>query len=732
MILSPRALAAPLVLAIATVVAVLTQGAGATPTTYTVTKTTDTADGSCSIADCSLREAIIAANANSGADTINLPGGTIVFQIAGTGEDAAATGDLDITDDVTINGAGTTVDAEDLDRVFQIMPGVEATVSGLTARDGRVNDFALGGGGFAVEGTLLISDSVITSNESVTAGGGVGMGTQAFVDMDNVTVSDNTAYVGGGLSKGNGVASDATITNSLFTDNVGDLGGGAIVFAGGGLLTLTDVLIRNNHTVMAGNGGSQNGGGGLGLDGGSETLMTGGQITGNTSPLGTGGGVYANAKLTMVGTLVADNSAGGLGGGGMFVAAGGTELTGVRLEGNAAPGGNGGAILQTFQSLTIIDSTFFDNTAGADGGAIHSGSELTIESSTLTGNSASGNGGAIAQAAAATITNSTISGNSADLNGGGVYKFLGGNPFVAPFGAPNGDGPISGPLTLTNVTIAFNTAANGGAFYNTGTGGTATATNTIFANSLPTPLSDCDGALVSSGGNLVEEDAECVISGDTASNLIGEDPGLIALADNGGPTLTHALVADSLARDAGVSTGCPLTDQRGQPRPTDGDLNGSFICDIGAFEAAGPTPPTPTPTPTATPAETPTATPTPTPTPTPSPVETSPPSPTPTPPGETRTWGDNRCNGGVDSTDSLAVLRNVAGLSPLSQTEPCPDLGVMVQIDGFADQEWADLNCDGNVTSVDALAGLRFVASLSPLAQTEPCPDVGAQVSVTG
>lgn len=78
------------------------------------------------------------------------------------------------------------------------------------------------------------------------------------------------------------------------------------------------------------------------------------------------------------------------------------------------------------------------------------------------------------------------------------------------------------------------------------------------------------------------------------------------------------------------------------------------------------------------------------------------------------------------------MLRNVAGLSPLSQTEPCPNIGATVQVTGFGARKWADLNCDGNVTSVDALAGLRFVASLSPLTQTEPCPDVGTQVSVTG
>ena len=72
--------------------------------TFTVTKTADTNDGICD-GDCSLREAIIAANANPGADTIILPAGIYTLTIPGTGEQAAATGDLDITQPVTISGA---------------------------------------------------------------------------------------------------------------------------------------------------------------------------------------------------------------------------------------------------------------------------------------------------------------------------------------------------------------------------------------------------------------------------------------------------------------------------------------------------------------------------------------------------------------------------------------------------------------------------------------------------
>ena len=79
--------------------------ASARAATFVVTKTADTNDGTCD-SDCSLREAIVAANANAGVDVITLPAGTYTLTIAGANEDAAATGDLDLTESVTINGAG--------------------------------------------------------------------------------------------------------------------------------------------------------------------------------------------------------------------------------------------------------------------------------------------------------------------------------------------------------------------------------------------------------------------------------------------------------------------------------------------------------------------------------------------------------------------------------------------------------------------------------------------------
>src|SRR6185369_11267116 len=102
---------------------------------------------------CTLRAAIQASNANSGADTIVIPAGTFTLTIAGRGEDVAATGDLDITDAVTITGAGATssiIDGGGLDRVFDVFANGTTTMSGLTIRHG--NPDAAAGGGIASGG----------------------------------------------------------------------------------------------------------------------------------------------------------------------------------------------------------------------------------------------------------------------------------------------------------------------------------------------------------------------------------------------------------------------------------------------------------------------------------------------------------------------------------------------------------------------------------------------------
>ncbi len=220
--------------------------------TITVTTTEDLIDAK---GDCSLREAILAANrdksidgcpAGGGADTITLPAGTYKLALGGAGEDGNLTGDLDITGDLTINGAGrsvTTIDAAGLDRVIHI-PNGKVTLAKLTLTQGFVEG---DGGGVLLEaGQLTLIDSRVTGNETGSSfyydGGGIraaapltviasrvdhniasrGGGGGLYVG-DTLTISyswvdSNTADKYGGLLHGE----SAVIHNSLISDNVAD------------------------------------------------------------------------------------------------------------------------------------------------------------------------------------------------------------------------------------------------------------------------------------------------------------------------------------------------------------------------------------------------------------------------------------------------------------------------------------------------------------------------------
>ena len=121
-------------------------------------------------------------------------------------------------------------------------------------------------------------------------------------------------------------------------------------------------------------------------------------------------------------------------------------------------------------------------------------------------------------------------------------------------------------------------------------GGTARLSSTLVAdNAVPgAPLNgpDCAGTFASRGSNLIQNLTDCTLTGDLTGNRIGLDPRLGPLSDNGGPTQTQALLTGSPAIGAAGTRQCPRRDQRGIPRPQDGDGNSVPVCDIGAFELA--------------------------------------------------------------------------------------------------------------------------------------------------
>jgi len=141
---------------------------------------------------------------------------------------------------------------------------------------------------------------------------------------------------------------------------------------------------------------------------------------------------------------------------------------------------------------------------------------------------------------------------------------------------------------MNDVTIAANSGY--GVSTEPSLAGTSWVNTVIAGNG----LGSCDpGNGVAGGIYSLSSDNSCPnpATSPAAAGLIIADPLLGPLADNGGPTLTHALLSGSPAIDAAHPDGCPSVDQRGAPRPVDGNGDGVAACDIGSYEAGTAAPP---------------------------------------------------------------------------------------------------------------------------------------------
>lgn len=263
-------------------------------------------------------------------------------------------------------------------------------------------------------------------------------------------------------------------------------------------------------------------------------------------------------NLTIQKGLVSGPSAAGRGGGIRVAQNAVVNIQNSLLQSNEAAT-YGGAIDNVSGILTIVNSTFYDNKA-RDGAGIFNGGTLVIQRSLMYANEAAVYGGALDNNNRATLSNTTISSNSAALDpqdpngGGGIYN----------------DGTIS----LFYSTITNNSGV-----------GIVNKGSSEFVSVLVSDNQDVNctgtGAFLSQGFNLEDEDT-CKFT--QSNDIVGRAAQLDVLEDNGGPTMTHALLPNSPAIDASDSPDCPGTDQRGAIRPADGDRNGSKVCDIGAFE----------------------------------------------------------------------------------------------------------------------------------------------------
>lgn len=261
---------------------------------YHVTKTADTADGACD-ADCSLREAVIAANAHPGLDRILLGVGTYELTRAGAGEDAAATGDLDLTEDVEIFGRGaavTRIDGNRLDRAFHVNPllgSVTAAIRDLTITDSD--------GGVLNWGVLDMGRCVVTANVATWEGAGIATENGGTLYLWSSTISENTtAQDGGGLQSNTG---SLYVTGSTISDNVGGYLGGGILAQG--LLALSNSTVTGNVATGGGGGGA--------LYSLGEVNLVHVTIASNTSAAGTPDLYLGAAPVSLSNTLIAGDCA---------------------------------------------------------------------------------------------------------------------------------------------------------------------------------------------------------------------------------------------------------------------------------------------------------------------------------------------------------------------------------------------------------------------------------------
>lgn len=349
--------------------------------------------------------------------------------------------------------------------------------------------------------------------------------------------------------------------------------------------------VLDGFTVRGGNANSfspNNSGGGMFSNGGSPTI-TDVTFNGNYASAN-GGGMYNTASSpTLTNTDFSSNFSDS--GGGMHNFNSNPILTNVTFSGNSAAYGAG--MYNNNSDPTLTDATFLYNSASSNGGGMHNfSSSPTLTDATFSNNTtAGGSGGGMYNFinSSPSLTNVTFSENSATGDGGGVYNIISSSPTLTnvTFGdnsaTSNGGGMYnesdSNPI-VTNVTFSSNYAStNGGGMYNTAS--SPTLKNVIIANSVNGGdcVNDTSSLNAASTNNLIEDSTNaCGLTNGTNDNIIGQDPTLDILADNGGATQTMALLAGSPAINAGTNIGCPADDQRGVARPQNG------ICDIGAYE----------------------------------------------------------------------------------------------------------------------------------------------------
>ena len=429
--------------------------------TFTVTNTDDSGAGS-------LRQAILDANANVGADIIGFASGV-------TGTITLTSGELAVTDAVDLQGPGSgvvTVSGNHASRIFRVAAGVSATIRALTVTGGN----APGGGGIQNEGMLVLEGSTINGNSVPVGGTGGGiLNLWGTLTVRNSTLSDNTA---GGAPVptnngfGGGIYNTGTLTveGSTFSGNTSSYQGGGIENRFNATLTVRDSTFVGNATALY--GGAILGGATVIVE--RSTFVSNSAAFGGGISIGVGLGSGTGTTATVRDSTIADNLAAYYGGG--IINAGGSTLTveASTFSGNRA--NYGGGIANGWSgnpgTATVANSTFVGNTAGPEGGGIYNQGTLIVAGSTIVGNGDWGYGGGLYTRGPTTLSNTIVAASP------GYYGGF----------APDVDGAISGASSHNLVGAGNNMT------------GIAHGVGGNLIGTLAAPINPMLGALQNNGG----------------------------------------------------------------------------------------------------------------------------------------------------------------------------------------------------------------------------------------
>jgi CSLREA domain-containing protein len=348
----------------------------------TITVTTF-ADNLTNLGDCSLREAIKAANNNtavdacpagssSAMDTIQLSAGTYTLGIAGANEDLNETGDLDIRDNLTIKGVDaitTNISATVmLDRVMHIPTGSTVTLTDMSITNGHSNQH---GGAIANTGTLTLNGVVIKKSTADGNGGGIFNDAGAVI-INETTIANNQAHHGSGIFNNSGTV---TLNSCVVNDNITSGGGD-----GGGIYNNANLIVNScwvhDNQAVAGNG--------AGIYNVHTATVLGSTIADNYATVdGNGGNIYSgdsagSSSLTMNTSSVINGFA-YVNGGGIYND-GALSLTNITVTTNRADLGDGIYNVEITQPMILTNTTVVSNTVSpvGVGEGIHNASSAPI------------------------------------------------------------------------------------------------------------------------------------------------------------------------------------------------------------------------------------------------------------------------------------------------------------------------------------------------------------------